>query len=325
MKEKATGTSYAKIIFFGEHSVVYGKPAVAIPLYSVDVSATLERTVIGQTIHCRYFDGPISQMNDNLQGVRVLIDRLLNLFEANELSFRLTIESKVPAERGMGSSAATAIALVRAFFNLFEKPLSRLELLTLADIEEKITHGNPSGLDAATASSEAPIWFIKNQVNEQIEFHRSNLCLVIADSGIKGKTSEAVSLVHNNLIDEPDMAMPLIDQLGQIATTARQALADSDQVTLGRLMSQSQTDLAKLGVSTKALDQFCQIAITYNALGAKLTGSGLGGCMIALAKNQRDAQIIATKLRQAGATQTWIQSFKNYEFTTGEQHDNLVK
>lgn len=325
MKEKATGTSYAKIIFFGEHSVVYGKPAIAIPLYSVDVNVAIRLTAIGQTIHCRYFDGPISEMNDNLKGVGVLIQRLLSRFHAPDLPFELSITSKVPSERGMGSSAATAVALVRGFFNLFEKPLTRAKLLELADIEEKITHGNPSGLDAATASSEAPIWFIKNQINEQIEFHSSDLCLVIADSGLKGKTSEAVSLVHNNVVEDAEMAIPMIDQLGQIANTARDALADSDEELLGTLMNHSQLNLAQLGVSTKTLDKFCQIAVANKALGAKLTGSGLGGCMIALARNQRDAQVISTKLRQAGATQTWIQSFKNYEFSTGERHDSLVK
>ncbi|WP_243673905.1 mevalonate kinase family protein [Lentilactobacillus kisonensis] len=175
MKKKATGTSYAKIIFFGEHSVVYGKPAIAIPVYSVNVTVAIKLISVGQTIHCRYFDGPISEMADNLKGIGVLIRQLLKSFNSPDLPFELTIQSKVPSERGMGSSAATAVALVRGFFNLFEKPLTRSRLLALADVEEQITHGNPSGLDAATASSEAPIWFVKNQINEQIEFHSSDL------------------------------------------------------------------------------------------------------------------------------------------------------
>lgn len=324
MKKKATGTSYAKIIFFGEHSVVYGKPAIAIPVYSVNVTVAIKLISVGQTIHCRYFDGPISEMADNLKGIGVLIRQLLKSFNSPDLPFELTIQSKVPSERGMDSSAATAVALVRGFFNLFEKPLTRSRLLALADVEEQITHGNPSGLDAATASSEAPIWFVKNQINEQIEFHSSDLFLVIADSGIKGKTSEAVSLVHNNVVTNSDVAVPLIDQLGTIADSAKDALASADKKQLGMLMNQSQHHLSKLGVSTDTLDDFCRIAVANNALGAKLTGSGLGGCMISLTDNQRDAQIISTKLRQAGATQTWIQSFENYEYSTGEAHDNLV-
>lgn len=325
LKDKATGKSYAKIIWFGEHSVVYEKPAIAIPIYSVDVVATIQRIPAGQQIHCRYFDGPISEMAENLRGVKTLITHLVSLFGAQRLAFDLDIQSKLPAERGMGSSAATAIAIVRAFFDFFEVNLTRSQLLKLAGIEEKITHGNPSGLDSATASSNMPIWFIRNEINEQIDFNLPTSSLVIADSGIKGKTSEAVSLVHDNLVDEPESSQPLIDELGKIAETARNALATTDDVLLGKLMTQSQRDLAQLGVSNHTLDTFCQVACDNHALGAKLTGSGLGGCVIALAKNQRDAQQISTALRKAGATQTWIQSFKNYQFSTGEAHDNLVR
>ena len=324
LKNKATGKSYAKIIWFGEHSVVYGKPAIAIPIYSVDVIATIQQIKSGQEIHCRYFDGPINEMADNLRGVRTLTSHLISLFGAQNVAFDLNIQSKLPAERGMGSSAATAIAIVRAFFDFFEVNLTRTQLLKLADIEEKITHGNPSGLDSATASSNMPIWFVKNEQNEQIDFNLPTSSLVIADSGIKGKTSEAVSLVHNNLVDEPENAQPLIDDLGKVAEAARDALATTDERLLGKLMNQSQHDLAMLGVSNQTLDSFCQIANDNHALGAKLTGSGLGGCVIALAKTQADAQQISTALRKAGATQTWIQSFKNYQFSTGEAHDNLV-
>lgn len=325
LKEKATGKSYAKIIWFGEHSVVYGQPAIAIPIYSVDVTATLHKIPSGQQIRCRYFDGPISEMAENLRGVKTLTNHLINLFGAQGLSFDLNIESKLPSERGMGSSAATAIAIVRAFFDLFEVNLTRIQLLKLADIEEKITHGNPSGLDSATASSNMPIWFVKNEINEQIDFNLPTSSLVIADSGIKGKTSEAVSLVHNNIVDEPETAKPLIEELGKIAESARDALATADDKRLGELMNRSQRNLAQLGVSNQTLDTFCQVACDNHALGAKLTGSGLGGCVIALAKNQSDAQQISTALRSAGATQTWIQSFKNYQFSTGEAHDNLVR
>lgn len=325
MRKKAKAISYAKIIWFGEHSVVYGKPAIALPLYNVDVHTSLTTETSGQTIDCRYFSGPIDEMVDNLKGVSVLIHQLLTIFNAQKINFHLKIESKIPSERGMGSSAATAVAIVRVFFKLFEAPLTRNRLLELANIEEKITHGNPSGLDTATASSEVPVWFVRHQLNEQIDFNLSNAFMVIADSGIKGKTGEAVSMVHDRLIDEPETATPLINQLGQIAKAARQALGSTDEVKLGKLMTQSQYDLAKLGVSTKALNAFCQIAIKNGALGAKLTGSGLGGCMISITQNQVAAQKVATALRKAGATQTWIQPFKNYNFSIGDNNGNLVK
>mgnify|MGYP003365598138 CR=1 FL=1 len=98
MKENAKAKSYAKIIWFGEHSVVYGKPAIALPLYNVDVQTSIKTDVTGQTINCRYFDGPISEMADNLKGVSVLIHELLTIFNATDLNFHLEIDSKIPSE-----------------------------------------------------------------------------------------------------------------------------------------------------------------------------------------------------------------------------------
>ncbi len=147
--------------------MVYGKPAIAIPIYSVDVTATIEKIQNGQEIHCRYFDGPINEMADNLLGVKTLTNHLISLFGAQNIAFDLNIQSKLPAERGMGSSAATAIAIVRAFFDFFEVNLTRSQLLKLANIEEKITHGNPSGLDSATASSNMPIWLSKMKLTNK--------------------------------------------------------------------------------------------------------------------------------------------------------------
>ncbi len=325
LKKQAFGKSYAKIILFGEHSVVYNQPAIAIPLYSVDVNVEINKAVSGQTINCRYFDGPVEDMQDNLAGLKKLIYATLKKFSKQSESFEIKISSKLPAERGMGSSAATAVAVTRALFDYFDVHLNRDSLLEIADIEEKVTHGNPSGIDSATVSSDGGIWFIKGHENEQFNLNLPTSSLVIADSGIKGKTSEAVSLVARNLLDEPEKTKPLIKNLGEITNTAKEALTVSEPMLIGKLMDQAQKDLSALGVSNKTLDKMCAIAKTNGALGAKLTGSGLGGCMIALAPSQESAQKIATALRTKGATKTWIQTFKNYEFSMEESNGDAVK
>lgn len=312
LKNKSIGTSYAKIILFGEHSVVYQKPAIALPIYSVKMTAKIIPTDFGQKIDSRYFTGNVADLSNNLIGIKTLIQKILNYFEQPELTFNLKIDSEIPSERGMGSSAATAVSITKAFFEFFDTFLTREELLKFAEVEEVITHGNPSGIDMATSSSTQPIWFIKNSVNDQIPFNLESYHLVIADSGIKGKTKMAVDLVYNNLINDPIQIQNVIDDLGDITYNAKDALANNDGERIGYLMNQAQTNLIKLGVSNDKLNEMCKTAITHKALGAKLTGSGLGGCIIALAKTKTDAEIIALNLEKIGATKTWIQSFEKY-------------
>lgn len=318
MKNKAIGISYAKIILFGEHSAVYGKPSIVLPIYSVKMQATITLTKIGKTISSQYFNGNVSEMNNNLLGIKVLINKILEYFGKPQLSFNLDIKSEIPVERGMGSSAATAVSITKAFFNLFEKKINRKLLLEIANVEESVTHGNPSGIDVAASSSNTPIWFIKDTIDLPLSFDLINYYLVIADSGIKGKTKEAVNLVKQKLLESSE-ANSIIDELGDITNQARKALSKSDGITLGKLMNLSQVKLSKLGVSTPKINELCKIANEYNGLGSKLTGSGLGGCVITLAKNKFDAENIALQLKKNGATKTWIQSLKNYNNPNGDE------
>lgn len=313
LKTTAFGSSHAKIILFGEHSVVYDQPAIALPLYSVNTTVTLTATNTPPSVTSNYYNGPLADLDNNLLGIKELINYLLDYFNAPTLQFNLNVHSTIPLERGMGSSAAIATAITRAFFDYFNQPIDRATLLQIANVEEQITHGSPSGIDLATVSSEKPIWFIKNQENQQIDFKITNSYLVIADTGIKGKTSAAVNLVKQKLANSESHRQS-IEQLGQIAFQARTSLAKTTDVkVIGELMNQAQGHLQSLGVSHPIIEQFCTLARLNGALGAKLTGSGLGGCVIALTDNLQTAQIIKNNLNAIGATETWIQSFANYD------------
>ena len=153
VKQQGIGTSHAKIILMGEHSVVYGQPAIALPLPSVQLSVTLSSRQDNQRIiKSRYYHGSLENLPSSMIGIKKLIDTLSARFNDQETGWDLKIESQLPAERGMGSSAASAIAIIRAFFDYYDEPLDRTLLLQLADVEEQITHRSPSGLDAATVS-----------------------------------------------------------------------------------------------------------------------------------------------------------------------------
>lgn len=122
VKQQGIGKSHAKIILIGEHSVVYGQPAIALPLPNVKLTVTIDRRADQlQLVNSRYFDGPVNELPNNMLGVQKLINALITKFTGQEDGWQLTIDSQLPAERGMGSSAATAVAIVRAFFDYYEK------------------------------------------------------------------------------------------------------------------------------------------------------------------------------------------------------------
>ncbi|MFD1432896.1 mevalonate kinase [Lacticaseibacillus yichunensis] len=303
---KSQGISYAKIILIGEHAVVYQQPAIALPIRSLTVTATLiPRTDDRQQIASIFYQGSLADAAQTpFAGIATLIRRLLTFFEAPAQGFDLAISSMLPPERGMGSSAATAVAIIRAVYQAFDAPLPHDSLLNWANVSERIIHGNPSGLDAATASATAPQWFVRGQAPTPIDFPTTG-SLVIADTGVPGQTKTAVASVAAKLTQDPAHYQPLIEAIGQATSQAALALAQDDLPLLGRQLTISQNALRQLGVSSPALNQLVAAALNAGALGAKLTGSGQGGCMIALTKAPAQAVHLRRALEAAGATTTW--------------------
>lgn len=256
----------------------------------------------------RYFDGPIAHLNHQLAGEVQLIATLLERFHGHNTPFHMAITSDLPAERGMGSSAAVAVAITRAMYDFFDHPLTRETLLDTVAIAEKITHGHPSGIDAATASSQTPIWLLPHQTISQIPFNLDGY-LVIADSGIKGQTGQAVSAVARRKTVFPQVTDRQIKRLGALTYAARTQLATGAIQDLGAALTEAQTQLAGLGVSSPELDRLIQVALQAGALGAKLTGGGMGGCLIALCATQESAQHVQQAVLAAGATATWTETF----------------
>lgn len=311
MKKKGSGTSHAKIILIGEHSVVYGQPAIALPLSRVTCNVTMIATDAQErTIDSRYFDGPLDQLPTAMQGIGTLITQLIHLFSGEQDYWRMRITSMLPAERGMGSSAATAIAIVKAFFDYYGQTPTRSQLLQLADIEEQVTHRSPSGLDAATVSSEAPIWFIKDQESTALAMN-VNATLLIVDTGVEGQTKEAINAVKKQLALHPVVTQQRLQRLGDLTDETKHHLQTGDIVGLGQCLTAAQQQLAALTVSHPALDTLIDLALVDGALGAKLTGGGRGGCFIALLDSEARAQRLAKKMVSAGASATWIQPLTN--------------
>ena len=302
----AVGRASGKIILMGEHAVVYGQPAIAMPFSAVEIIAQVTAGGQALSVACDFYEGLVHQMPKVWESLKHAIRfSLYRIGAPTDPAIHIDIRSTIPAERGMGSSAAVAVAVARALFAFYEKELTDEELWDIVQSSEKIAHGNPSGIDALTTSGKSPIYFVKGQTIEPISL-AVNAYLVVADTGIIGNTHEAIADVASLVVENLE-AKNWIEELGRLTQSTRKVLGTGQVDELGNLMNQAQIYLQKLGVSNEFLNQFVQLARENGALGAKLTGGGRGGCMIALSDSQENAEKIAASLEQAGARQTWIQ------------------
>ena len=289
-REVGVGQAHSKIILIGEHAVVYGYPAISLPLLEVEVTCR----VVPATTPWRLFE------EDTLSMAVYASLEYLNIKDAY---IRCQIDSAIPEKRGMGSSAAISIAAIRAVFDYYDAQLSQETLEILVNRAEMIAHMNPSGLDAKTCLSDHPIRFIKNLGFTELEMDLSAY-LVIADTGVYGHTREAIQVVQSKGKD----ALPYLQTLGDLTQEAEDAINHKDAKKLGVILSQAHENLKEIGVSSQDADSLVETAIHHGALGAKMSGGGLGGCIIALAANLEQAQELAQRLEEKGAVQTWIES-----------------
>lgn len=304
LNQPALGKANGKIILMGEHSVVYGEPAIAIPFPATHIHATITPIEGPVQLDCVYYQGDLASAPQHLENLIAVVESTVNELKQEFNNFKLTIESTIPVERGMGSSAAVAIATVRAVFNYYSVPLTDDKLLTLANISETIAHGNPSGLDAAMTSGRHPLYYIKGKPFVPFKVSLSAY-LIVADTGLKGQTRDAVASIAQLNKENTETTMEAIHSLGDLARQAKFAIESANPVTLGLVMNEAHETLSSLGVSNERLNHLVSTARTNGALGAKLTGGGRGGCMIALAADKDTAASISNALVDAGAVNTW--------------------
>ena len=289
-KKVGVGQAHSKIILIGEHAVVYGYPAISLPLLEVEVTC---KVVPAESPWRLYEEDTLS----------MAVYASLEHLNIKDACIRCQIDSAIPEKRGMGSSAAISIAAIRAVFDYYQAELPHHVLEILVNRAEMIAHMNPSGLDAKTCLSDQPIRFIKNLGFTELKMDLSAY-LVIADTGVYGHTREAIQVVQSKGKD----ALPFLHALGELTQQAEDAIKTKDAEKLGQILSQAHLHLKEIGVSSPEADSLVETALSYGALGAKMSGGGLGGCIIALAANLDQAEELAKRLEEKGAVQTWIES-----------------
>lgn len=301
----ASGRAHGKVILIGEHAVVHKQPAIAIPFTSASVVVTIEEKPGDTNIESIYHTGSLSDAPQALNNLIETVHEISAYLKQTKANMLITIDSNIPPERGMGSSAAVATALVRALFNYHQVELTDALLNQFVNVSEVIAHGNPSGLDALVVRSDEAVYYVREQ---RPEFFSIDLpgYLILADTGVEGETIKAVADVGKLVDTSYEIGGKLIDELGVLTEEARQLINQKDILTLGEVLNQAQNRLKKLTVSNDTLDLLVETARDHGALGAKLTGGGRGGCMIVLTDEADKAREIAQALEEAGAIKTWI-------------------
>lgn len=310
----STGSAPGKVILVGEHAVVYGQPAIAVPLNNLHATATI--TSAGHYLEKLVVDAPgialhtsFNKLAEDHPLAAAILEtmRTLNISEAPGGTLR--VHSALPVAAGLGSSAAITIAIARALAACFATELPATAAAQIASAVEHLHHGSSSGIDPTVIAHHAAICFTKNKDPEFIYPH-SSLELVIADSGLTGSTREAVNAVRKLHSDSPDRFSSIFAEIGALAFSARAPLEAGKHEMLGALMNANHRLLQAIGVSTALLDALCAAAIQAGAYGAKLTGAGTGGCMIALV-DKSGAPEVQKALLAAGAKSASITTLES--------------
>ncbi|MCZ2122361.1 MAG: mevalonate kinase [Anaerolineales bacterium] len=303
MKASAPG----KIILFGEHAVVYNRPALAVPVNQVCVDVE----VLDSDSAGVFIDAPMVNLQDELQTLppdHAIGSVILNLFQRLNISappaIKIKIISSIPVAAGLGSGAAVSVALIRALSAYLSHPLPDEQVNDLVFEIEKLHHGTPSGIDNTVVTFNKPVYFIKGQPIETFKTGKP-FTIVIGDTGIPAPTKESVGDVRRLWIRNNNAFENIFNEIAQISLIARRSIESGKPELLGELMNQNHELLQQLTVSSPELDRLIESACQAGALGAKLSGGGRGGNMIALVEKET-AENVSQALLSAGAKRTIV-------------------
>jgi mevalonate kinase len=319
-----TASAPGKIILFGEHAVVYGHPALAVPVTQVRTTVeVLDSPRAGIQIYAP--DVNLHTELKALPAAHPLAAAIWSVFSVLKLpsssggtppdmlregagaegkGLHIKIESTIPVASGLGSGAAVSAALIRALSAHLGHPLADEQVSALAFEVEKLHHGTPSGIDNTVVTYARPVYFIKGQPIKTLRVG-APFTLVIGDTGIPAPTKESVGDVRHLWAVDQARWGGVFDQIGQIAEKARGKIENGEVDGLGNLMNRNHALLQELTVSSPELDNLVAAARAAGALGAKLSGGGRGGNMIALVQLE-NAEVVSSSLKGAGAKDTIV-------------------
>jgi mevalonate kinase len=302
----------AKIILLGEHFVVYGEPAIVMAIDKRAYARVEKRN--DNRLHVRSMDlnlevffengsfrveqGDLKEAKMKFEPVKQAIEKVMEK-HGQHVGLDIEINSTVPVGAGLGSSAAVIAATTAATGAILGVKLSKEDILRITYAAEKIVHGTPSGVDPAISTMGGTMLFQMDTGFKPLEV-KTNIPLIIGDTGVERSTRVQVEKVRDLVDKYPRVTEHLMKAAREIVLRAIEALKENDLETLGTMMNINHALLYGIGVSDESLEWLANAARKAGALGAKLTGAGGGGCMIALAREEKLEQVSEAIQRSGG-------------------------
>jgi hydroxymethylglutaryl-CoA reductase len=282
VEDNPAGTAAGKVILFGEHAVVYGKHALALPItdaVTADI-VTGDPEAIVSVPEWGIRQQVLASDGSGIGAVAALVCKELGITDSE---YSIHLHSRLPRAMGLGSSAAFAVAIARAFNAKLELDADDARINSIAFECEKLAHGTPSGIDNTIATYNEAMLF-RNDV--ELEIRRLTLKepvpIVIACSSQPGLTKQQIANVRMRRGQNPEHYAAIFSEMDALAQAGADALASADYAQLGGLMNICHGLLNAIGVSTAELESMVSLARASGATGAKVTGAGGGGSIVAL-------------------------------------------
>ncbi|UCE35865.1 MAG: mevalonate kinase [Thermoplasmata archaeon] len=296
------GSGYGKVILFNEHFVVYGIPAIASAIGSKTIAKVEQIEGQGWSLDD---DRPATPgyKKEKMEHQRDSIERILKAaaIDVNQTPINIYLVGDLKAASGVGASAASCAAIARALSAEFKLGFLDEKINEIAFEGEKGYHGTPSGIDNTVATFGGLIWFKKGVPNimEGLTL-KQPVEIVMGNTGIVANTKEAVAGVRDRKQKDPVKYDRLFGAANELAKYARSALVSYDLETVGKLMDKNHELLQSIEVSSTELDFLVEVAREQGAYGAKMTGGGLGGYMVALTPGEEIQERVARAIEKEG-------------------------
>ncbi|MFW9843366.1 MAG: mevalonate kinase [Candidatus Thorarchaeota archaeon] len=308
------GSGKGKAILFGEHFVVYGYPAIAAGIAAETTAKVTRVRSFGWTL---IDDRPaMPGYKEKKAGEhKISIENMLKHLniDTTKTGFQIDLGGTLVCTSGTGASAASCVAIARALNEEYSLGLDDNQINETAYIGEMGSHGTPSGLDNTASTFGGLIWFTRDLNGGPPSFEKLKLGksadLVIASTGLTASTKIVVGDIKEKKDTDPNWFNSISNEYNTLANDAKASLIDLDFERVGKLMDKNHDLLQQLTVSCKELDMLVEVARDNGALGAKMTGTGRGGNILALAPDEVTAKQIAASLEKAKAAGVWLTSF----------------